>query len=94
LILELLSQILQRAADYGYVERNPMKAGDRKDRYLPEFKPKGTWLETSGPGWTRTSDLPIMRTGATAGRSSRFAASSTNGESEEIPAVSGGFRWV
>jgi integrase len=44
-ILELLSQILQRADDYEYIPRNPMKIGDRKDRYLPEIKPPRTWLE-------------------------------------------------
>lgn len=44
-ILRLLSQILQRAADYDYIERNPMKVGRSKDRYLPAVKPKRTFLE-------------------------------------------------
>jgi integrase len=44
-ILALLSQILQRAVDYGYIERNPMKTGERKDRYLPAAKPARTFLE-------------------------------------------------
>jgi integrase len=44
-ILALLGQILQRAADYGYIERNPMKIGQRRDRYLPTTKPRRTWLE-------------------------------------------------
>jgi integrase len=44
-ILALLSQIMKRAVDYRYIERNPMKTGDRKDRYLPRIKPVRTWLE-------------------------------------------------
>lgn len=44
-ILGLLSQILQRGTDYGYIERNPMKIGQRKDRFLPSIKPVRTWLE-------------------------------------------------
>jgi integrase len=44
-ILALLSQILQRAVDYGYIERNPMKVGERKDRFLPAIKPARTFLE-------------------------------------------------
>jgi integrase len=44
-ILSLLSQILQRAVDYGYIDRNPLKAGQRRDRYLPAVKPRRTFLE-------------------------------------------------
>jgi integrase len=44
-ILALLSQILQRALDYGYVERNPMKLGQRRDRFLPTVTPARTFLE-------------------------------------------------
>lgn len=44
-ILRLLSQILQRAADYDYIERNPLKVGRHKDRYLPAIKPRRTFLE-------------------------------------------------
>ncbi|HME02865.1 MAG TPA: tyrosine-type recombinase/integrase [Solirubrobacteraceae bacterium] len=44
-ILALLSQILQRAVDYSYIERNPMKVGQRKDRFLPSVKPARTFLE-------------------------------------------------
>jgi len=44
-ILSLLSQILQRAMDYGYIERNPMKIGQRRDRFLPTVKPSRTFLE-------------------------------------------------
>jgi integrase len=44
-MLALLGQILQRAVDYGYVERNPMKVGERKDRFLPTVKPARTFLE-------------------------------------------------
>lgn len=44
-ILKLLSQIMQRAMDYGFVDRNPMKTGERKDRFLPTVKPARTFLE-------------------------------------------------
>lgn len=44
-ILALLSQIMQRAVDYGYIDRNPMKIGERKDRFLPTVKPARTFLE-------------------------------------------------
>jgi len=44
-ILALLSQILQRALDYGYIERNAMKIGERKERFLPAVKPARTFLE-------------------------------------------------
>ena len=44
-ILALLSQILQRACDYGYIDRNPMKVGGRRDRFLPTVKPARTFLE-------------------------------------------------
>ena len=44
-ILALLSQILQRATDYGYIERNPMKIGEHNDRFLPGIKPVRTFLE-------------------------------------------------
>ncbi|MGH2878692.1 MAG: tyrosine-type recombinase/integrase [Solirubrobacteraceae bacterium] len=44
-MLTLLSQILQRALDYGLIERNPMKVGQRRDRYLPSVKPQRTFLE-------------------------------------------------
>ncbi len=44
-ILTLLSQILQRAVDYGYIERNPVRIGERKDRFLPTGRPRRTFLE-------------------------------------------------
>jgi len=44
-ILTLLSQILQRAVDYGYMERNPLKIGERKERFLPAVRPPRTFLE-------------------------------------------------
>jgi hypothetical protein len=44
-ILTLLSQILQRAVDYDYIERNPLKVGGRKERFLPSVKPRRTFLE-------------------------------------------------
>jgi integrase len=44
-ILTLLSQIMQRAVDYGYIERNPMRVGDRKERFLPTTRPRRTFLE-------------------------------------------------
>ncbi len=44
-ILALLSQILQRAVDYGYIERNAMRVGERKERFLPTTRPRRTFLE-------------------------------------------------
>jgi integrase len=44
-ILALLSQILQRALDYGYIERNAMRVGERNDRFLPTSRPRRTFLE-------------------------------------------------
>jgi integrase len=44
-MLALLSQIMQRAEDYGYIPKNPMGVGERKDRYLPSVKPDRTFLE-------------------------------------------------
>jgi integrase len=44
-ILALLTQILQRAVDYGYIERNAMRVGERKDRFLPTSRPRRTFLE-------------------------------------------------
>jgi integrase len=44
-ILALLSQILQRAEDYRYIERNPLKVGERKERFLPAARPARTFLE-------------------------------------------------
>lgn len=44
-IMALLSQVLQRAMDYGYIERNPMRIGERRDRFLPTVKPSRTFLE-------------------------------------------------
>lgn len=43
-ILALLSQILQRAVDYDYIERNPLKVGARRERFLPPVKPSRTFL--------------------------------------------------
>jgi hypothetical protein len=34
-MLTLLGEIMQRAVDYGYVQRNPLKVGKRSDRFLP-----------------------------------------------------------
>ena len=44
-LLTLLSQIMQRAVDYGHVPHNPLKIGERKDRFLPSVKPVRTFLE-------------------------------------------------
>ena len=44
-MLALLGHIMQRAVDYGYLERNPMKVGTRADRLLPVAKPVRTFLE-------------------------------------------------
>jgi integrase len=44
-ILTLLSQIMQRAVDYGYIERNPVKVGERTERFMPASKTVKTFLE-------------------------------------------------
>jgi integrase len=44
-ILALLAQILQRAVEYGYIERNPVRVGEHHDRFLPTGKPQRTFLE-------------------------------------------------
>jgi integrase len=44
-VLALLNQILQRAVEYGYIERNPMRVGEHHDRFLPTGKPHRTFLE-------------------------------------------------
>ena len=44
-LLTLLSQVMQRAVDYGHVPHNPLKIGERKDRFLPSVKPDRTFLE-------------------------------------------------
>jgi integrase len=44
-MLALLGQILQRAVDYGHIDRNPVKVGDRRQRFLPAVKPPRTFLE-------------------------------------------------
>jgi integrase len=44
-ILTLLSQIMQRAADYGYIGRNPLKVGAHKERFLPTVRPVRSFLE-------------------------------------------------
>jgi integrase len=36
---------LQRAVEYGYIERNPMRVGEHHDRFLPTGKPDRTFLE-------------------------------------------------
>jgi hypothetical protein len=37
-ILTLLGEIMQRAFDEGYVPQNPLKVGERRDRFLPTPK--------------------------------------------------------
>jgi integrase len=44
-MLALLGQILQRAVDYGYIERNAVRVGERRQRFLPSVKPPRTFLE-------------------------------------------------
>jgi integrase len=44
-ILMLLSQIMQRALDYGYVERNPVKIGERAERFMPAERTTKSFLE-------------------------------------------------
>ena len=44
-LLELLSLIMQRAVDYEYIPRNPVKVGERTERFLPTPKKARTFLE-------------------------------------------------
>ena len=44
-ILMLLSQIMQRAVDYGYIERNPVKIGERAERFMPTERTTKSFLE-------------------------------------------------
>ncbi|HEX4189330.1 MAG TPA: site-specific integrase [Solirubrobacteraceae bacterium] len=44
-MLVLLGQILQRAVDYGYIGRNPVRVGERSQRFLPAVKPTRSFLE-------------------------------------------------
>jgi integrase len=44
-LLELLSLIMQRAVDYEYITRNPVKIGERTERFLPTPKKARTFLE-------------------------------------------------
>lgn len=47
-ILMLLSEIMQRAFDYGYVPVNPLKVGERSHRFLPTPRPiRTTWRASS-----------------------------------------------
>ena len=44
-LLELLSLIMQRAVNYEYIPRNPVKVGERTERFLPTPKKARTFLE-------------------------------------------------
>jgi integrase len=44
-MLKLLGQILQQAVDYELIERNPVRIGERGQRFLPRVKPRRTFLE-------------------------------------------------
>jgi len=44
-ILMLLSQIMQRAVDYEYIERNPVKIGERAERFMPAERTTKSFLE-------------------------------------------------
>jgi integrase len=44
-ILALLSQIMQRAAEYDFVKRNPVTVGEHKDRFLQTVRAPRTFLE-------------------------------------------------
>ena len=50
-MLALLGQILQRAVDYGYIERNAVRVGERRQRFLPSVKPPRTFLEADELAW-------------------------------------------
>jgi integrase len=44
-LLELLGLIMQRAVDYEYVARNPVRVGERSERFLPTPRKARTYLE-------------------------------------------------
>lgn len=44
-LLELLGLIMQRAVDYEYVTRNPVRVGERSERFLPTPRKARTYLE-------------------------------------------------
>ncbi len=44
-LLELLGLIMQRAVDYEYITRNPVRVGQRSQRFLPTPKKSRTYLE-------------------------------------------------
>ncbi len=44
-LLELLGLIMQRAVDYEYIARNPVRVGQRSQRFLPTPKKSRTYLE-------------------------------------------------
>jgi hypothetical protein len=44
-LLELLGLVMQRACDYEYIARNPVRVGQRSERFLPTPKKAKTYLE-------------------------------------------------
>jgi integrase len=44
-MIKLLGQILQQAVDYELIARNPVRVGERGQRFLPRVKPNRTFLE-------------------------------------------------
>ena len=44
-MIKLLGQILQQAVDYELIERNPVRVGERGQRFLPRVKPTRSFLE-------------------------------------------------
>jgi integrase len=44
-MIKLLGQILQQAVDYELIARNPVRVGERGQRFLPRVKPKRSFLE-------------------------------------------------
>jgi integrase len=75
-MLALLGQILQRAVDYGYLERNAVSVGERRQRFLPSVKPPRTFREADelaclldGAGELDSAARPDRRVGRRAARS-------------------------
>ena len=44
-MIKLLGQILQQAVDYELIARNPVRVGERGQRFLPRIKPARSFLE-------------------------------------------------
>jgi integrase len=69
-MLKLLGQILQQAVDYDLIARNPVRVGERGQRFLPRVKPLRTFLEIDEfqALLDAAGELDAQRVGNTRGR--------------------------